>query len=143
MRCMNGRSPEVLLRTHEPASGGRCGCGTAIENHADLGGLGIALRGLGLDDAKSYDSWEEAVATCDDNSRGGLAAEGAAMSRSAFAARFDELVGTSESGATRWRMHLAVIDPRDGSRSIEDVAAALGSRSGPGFRRAVRWFYGK
>jgi AraC-like DNA-binding protein len=71
-------------------------------------------------------------------------AEAAAMSRSAFSARFSKLVGEpAMKYVTRWRMHLASIYLRDGNRTIDDIAARLGYGSGPAFSRAVRRIYGK
>jgi AraC-like DNA-binding protein len=71
-------------------------------------------------------------------------AEVAAMSRSAFSARFSKLVGEpAMKYVTRWRMHLASIYLRDGNRTIDDIAALLGYGSGPAFSRAIRRIYGK
>jgi len=71
-------------------------------------------------------------------------AEAAAMSRSAFSARFTELVGEpAMKYVTRWRMHLASVHLRDGNRTVDDIAAQLGYGSGPAFSRAVKRFYGK
>ncbi len=66
------------------------------------------------------------------------------MSRSAFSARFAELVGEPPMKyVTRWRMHLASILLRDRNRTIDDAAAQLGYGSAPAFSRAVKRFYGK
>ena len=74
----------------------------------------------------------------------GELAEAAAMSRSAFSARFTELVGEpAMKYLTRWRMHLASTHLRDGNRTIDEIATQLGYGSGPAFSRAVKRFYGK
>jgi AraC-like DNA-binding protein len=66
-----------------------------------------------------------------------LAAE-LAMSRSAFAARFSELVGVPAMHyVTDWRMQLARNRLRDGA-SVAEVAAELGYRSEAAFSRAFK-----
>ena len=66
-------------------------------------------------------------------------AETAAMSRSAFAARFAELVGeTPMQYVGRWRMQLALAGLREQLLPIADVAAKLGYRSDAAFRRAFK-----
>src|SRR5262245_63932490 len=53
-------------------------------------------------------------------------AQAAAMSRSAFSARFTELVGEpAMKYVTRWRMHLASVHLRDGNGTIDDIAMQL------------------
>jgi len=73
-----------------------------------------------------------------------LAAE-AAMSRSAFAARFTELVGESPMQyVTRWRMHLAVDHLRDPSApSVAEVGLRLGYQSEAAFSRAFKRVLGE
>lgn len=68
-----------------------------------------------------------------------LAAE-AAMSRSAFAARFSELVGESPMQyVSRWRMHAAVDHLSDASGpSVAEVASRLGYQSEAAFSRAFK-----
>ena len=71
-----------------------------------------------------------------------LAAE-AAMSRSAFAARFSELVGESAMRyVTRWRMHVALDRLRDSDDSIPVIAAAVGYDSEAAFSRAFKRMMG-
>lgn len=63
----------------------------------------------------------------------------ALMSRSAFAARFAELVGEPVlQYVTRWRMVVAVDRLRDPRTSIAHVAAMLGYESEAGFSRAFK-----
>ncbi|MCF8197793.1 MAG: AraC family transcriptional regulator [Sulfuritalea sp.] len=67
-----------------------------------------------------------------------LAAE-AAMSRSAFAARFAELVGEPPMRyATRWRMEDAMTRLRDDRTTVSDVAERLGYHSEAAFSRAFK-----
>jgi len=64
-------------------------------------------------------------------------AQRAAMSRSAFAARFHELVGEPPMGyVTRWRMHLAHSRLLDGNVTVATLANELGYRSEASFHRA-------
>jgi AraC-like DNA-binding protein len=71
-------------------------------------------------------------------------AQSVAMSRSAFSARFSELVGEpAMKYVARWRMHLASVHLREGDRTIDDIASQLGYGSGPAFSRAFKRFYGK
>jgi len=59
------------------------------------------------------------------------------MSRSAFAARFVELVGEPPiSYLTRWRMYLSKIDLRSGDTSLAEIAERAGYRSEAAFSRA-------
>ena len=67
-----------------------------------------------------------------------LAAE-VAMSRSAFAARFTELVGEAPMHyLTKWRMHTALTWLRDDEASLSDVAYRLGYQSEASFNRAFK-----
>jgi AraC-like DNA-binding protein len=67
-----------------------------------------------------------------------LAAE-VAMSRSAFAARFTELVGeTPMQYVTRWRMHTAVGTLREDGATLGEIAGRLGYRSEAAFSRAFK-----
>jgi len=62
-----------------------------------------------------------------------------AMSRSAFAARFSELVGeTPMQYVTRWRMHVATTWLREGSSTLAEMAIRLGYRSEAAFSRAFK-----
>ena len=62
-----------------------------------------------------------------------------AMSRSAFAARFTELVGEpAMQYATRWRMHVALTALKDDGATVAEVAARLGYRSEAAFARAFK-----
>lgn len=66
-------------------------------------------------------------------------ASAVAMSRSAFAARFTELVGEPVMGyVTRWRMHVAAGRLRAGEVSVAEVARELGYRSEAAFSRAFK-----
>lgn len=72
-----------------------------------------------------------------------LAAE-AAMSRSAFAARFRALVGESPlQYVTRWRMQLAARRLRDDGASLAEVAQESGYRSEAAFSRAFKQWTGR
>ena len=67
-----------------------------------------------------------------------LAAE-AAMSRSAFAARFTELVGESAMHyVTRWRMHLALTWLKEDSAPLSAFASRFGYESEAAFSRAFK-----
>jgi len=71
-----------------------------------------------------------------------LAAE-AAMSRSAFAARFTERVGEPAMHyVARWRMHVATSWLRDDDAPLSDVAGRLGYQSEAAFSRAFKRFVG-
>ena len=62
-----------------------------------------------------------------------------AMSRSAFAARFTELVGEPVmSYVTRWRMHVAVAALEDEGATVGQLADQLGYRSEAAFSRAFK-----
>jgi AraC-like DNA-binding protein len=67
-----------------------------------------------------------------------LASE-ASMSRSAFAARFTELVGESAMQyVTRWRMHAAEARLRNENVTVAEVALSLGYESEAAFNRAFK-----
>ena len=62
-----------------------------------------------------------------------------AMSRSAFAARFTELVGEPVMEyVTRWRMQVAVGALRDEGATVGELADRLGYRSEAAFSRAFK-----
>ena len=62
-----------------------------------------------------------------------------AMSRSAFAARFTELVGEPVmTYVTRWRMQVAVSALRDEGATVAELANRLGYRSEAAFSRAFK-----
>jgi AraC-like DNA-binding protein len=66
-------------------------------------------------------------------------ADEAAMSRSAFAARFTELVGESVMQyVTRWRMHVAFDLLRSGDTTVAATAAQVGYDSEAAFSRAFK-----
>jgi AraC-like DNA-binding protein len=66
-------------------------------------------------------------------------AEELAMSRSAFAARFTELVGEPVlQYITAWRMHLAFAALQDGDAAVAQLAEELGYRSEAAFARAFK-----
>lgn len=70
-------------------------------------------------------------------------ADAVAMSRSAFAARFTQLVGEPVMRyVTRWRMHLAHDHLRNNGRSVEEIADLLGYQSAAAFSRAFKRSYG-
>ncbi len=65
------------------------------------------------------------------------------MSRSAFAARFTELVGDSAMRyVTRWRMHAALTWLQDSDVPLGEVARRLGYQSEAAFSRAFKRFIG-
>jgi AraC-like DNA-binding protein len=67
----------------------------------------------------------------------------AAMSRSAFAARFTELVGEpAMQYVTRWRMNLARARLAEADAPLGQLAAQLGYRSEAAFGRAFKRFVG-
>ena len=67
-----------------------------------------------------------------------------AMSRSAFAARFTELVGQSPMQYVAWwRTHVAQALIRDENASISELAPRLGYQSEAAFRRAFKRMTGK
>jgi AraC-like DNA-binding protein len=66
-------------------------------------------------------------------------AQEVAMSRSAFAARFTELVGEPVmSYVARWRMHVAVAALKDEGATVAQLADRLGYRSEAAFSRAFK-----
>jgi AraC-like DNA-binding protein len=63
----------------------------------------------------------------------------ASMSRSAFAARFTELIGQSAMQyVTRWRMNTAQKTLAEGRVTVAEVAHSLGYESEPAFNRAFK-----
>jgi len=63
----------------------------------------------------------------------------ASMSRSAFAARFTQLVGEPAMRyVTRWRMHLAVVRLKQGRTTVHELAAQFGYDSEAAFSRAFK-----
>jgi AraC-like DNA-binding protein len=68
-----------------------------------------------------------------------LLAREASMSRSAFAARFTELVGEPVMHyLTRWRMHSAHARLQEGNATVSEVALTLGYESEAAFNRAFK-----
>jgi AraC-like DNA-binding protein len=66
-----------------------------------------------------------------------------AMSRSAFAARFTELVGEPAMAyVARWRMHLALSALKDEGATVAELADRLGYRSEAAFSRAFKRIIG-
>ncbi|MGI5502083.1 AraC family transcriptional regulator [Lentzea sp. CA-135723] len=66
-----------------------------------------------------------------------------AMSRSAFAARFTELVGEPAMRyVTRWRMHVAMNRLKDRDSTVSEVARGLGYESEAAFSRAFKRIVG-
>ncbi len=71
-------------------------------------------------------------------------ADEVAMSRSAFAARFTDLVGESAMRyVTRWRMHVALDMLRRTDQSIAETAALVGYDSEASFSRAFKRVMGE
>ena len=71
-------------------------------------------------------------------------ADEVAMSRSAFAARFSELVGEPVMQyVTRWRMHVAVDALRQEGANVAELADRLGYRSEAAFARAFKRVVGQ
>jgi AraC-like DNA-binding protein len=67
-----------------------------------------------------------------------------AMSRSAFAARFTELVGEpAMQYVTRWRMQVAINSLQDDGATVAELAARLGYRSEAAFARAFKRVVGR
>ena len=61
------------------------------------------------------------------------------MSRSAFAARFTELVGeTAMAYVTGWRMHVAFAALQGGAKTVGQLSDELGYRSEAAFARAFK-----
>jgi len=74
----------------------------------------------------------------------GSLASGVGMSRSAFAARFTELVGTPViQYVTRWKMHAAELSLRQERASLTDIADRLGYSSEAAFSRAFKRVTGR
>jgi AraC-like DNA-binding protein len=70
-------------------------------------------------------------------------ADEVAMSRSAFAARFTELVGEPPMHyVTRWRMHAAVTWLQEENATLGELALRLGYQSEAAFSRAFKRFMG-
>jgi AraC-like DNA-binding protein len=70
-------------------------------------------------------------------------ADEAAMSRSAFAARFTELVGEPAMAyVARWRMHLALSALREEGATVGELADRLGYQSEAAFSRAFKRILG-
>jgi AraC-like DNA-binding protein len=70
-------------------------------------------------------------------------AEEVAMSRSAFAARFTELVGEpAMTYVARWRMHLALSALREEGATVGELADRLGYQSEAAFSRAFKRILG-
>jgi AraC-like DNA-binding protein len=70
-------------------------------------------------------------------------ARAVAMSRSAFAARFTELVGEPPMHyVARWRMHVAIDWLKEDHAAVGELAARLGYRSEAAFSRAFKRFIG-
>jgi AraC-like DNA-binding protein len=66
-----------------------------------------------------------------------------AMSRSAFSARFTELVGEpAMQYVTRWRMHVAMTWLKEDDAGLADLAGRLGYQSEAAFSRAFKRFIG-
>lgn len=73
----------------------------------------------------------------------GTLASAVAMSRSAFAARFSELVGEPPMQyLARYRMHLAMTQLEQGDVRIADLAGQLGYQSEAAFSRAFKRYLG-
>jgi len=65
------------------------------------------------------------------------------MSRSAFAARFTELVGEPAMHyVARWRMHVALAWLREEDTAVSEMASRLGYESEAAFSRAFKRFLG-
>jgi AraC-like DNA-binding protein len=65
------------------------------------------------------------------------------MSRSAFAARFKELVGESPMQyVTRWRMNVAMTWLNEEDAPLDEIAGRLGYQSDAAFSRAFKRFIG-
>ncbi len=70
-------------------------------------------------------------------------ADEVAMSRSAFAARFKELVGESPMQyVTRWRMNVAMTWLNEEDTPLDEIAGRLGYQSDAAFSRAFKRFIG-
>ena len=92
--------------------------------------IGPALQSIHRDPTRAWD-----LATL---------ASMASMSRSAFSARFTELVGESAMQyVTRWRMHVAGAWLRDSEMTASECGAKLGYNSEASFSRAFKKVMGK
>jgi len=70
-------------------------------------------------------------------------AEAAGMSRSGFAARFSEVIGTSvKHYLTEWRMHLARMKILQTQTTLTELAEELGYKSEAAFSRAYKRVFG-
>ena len=66
-----------------------------------------------------------------------------AMSRSAFAARFSQLVGEpAVRYVTRWKMHAALMWLKEENAALSEIASRLGYESEAAFSRAFKRFVG-
>ncbi|MEM7532886.1 MAG: AraC family transcriptional regulator [Chloroflexota bacterium] len=73
----------------------------------------------------------------------GMLAQEVAMSRSAFAARFKQLVGESPMQyVARWRMNVALTCLREENASVSELAERLGYQSEAAFSRAFKRYMG-
>ena len=71
-------------------------------------------------------------------------AAGVGMSRSAFAARFCDLVGEAPMAyVTRWRIRTAAVALRTTRREVAEIAAAAGYESAAAFSKAFRRLIGE
>jgi transcriptional regulator GlxA family with amidase domain len=71
-------------------------------------------------------------------------AAGAGMSRSAFAARFTNLVGEPPMGyVTWWRLHTAAVALRTTRTDVAEIAASAGYESAAAFSKAFRRLIGE
>ena len=71
-------------------------------------------------------------------------ADAASLSRATFARRFARLVGEPPlTYLMRWRMTLAAKALRETRRSLDEIARAVGYKSGPAFSKAFRRLYGE
>jgi AraC-like DNA-binding protein len=65
------------------------------------------------------------------------------MSRSAFAARFSQLVGEpAVPYVTRWKMHAALMWLKEENAALSEIASRLGYESEAAFSRAFERFVG-
>lgn len=71
-------------------------------------------------------------------------AGGASQSRATFARRFSHFLGEPPlTYVARWRMNLAAKALRGSSRTVEEIARAVGYESGPGFSKAFTRLMGQ
>jgi transcriptional regulator GlxA family with amidase domain len=91
--------------------------------------IGVAMKSMHEDVEKPW-TVESLAAAC-------------GMSRSAFAAKFKELVGeTPLEYLTNWRMHKATALLRKGDKKLFDVAKAVGYDSDATFSKAFKRVFG-